>query len=273
MALKIVTVLALPIALIVLLRAAPSLDARWEDQPAHFWIVLVGRRGQRRAGGGGERGRAPAQGRAAAADRARVPGQRRVPRAARARHAGRAAGEGRTPGSCWRRRSGSWSPGCSRRPPRSSTRCGPRCAIVRHARALVGAVLGAARRCGRCSRWPSSRRCARRVAPEDAEAALGAFALIGVVAYGFAAFAVLPDRGAARLQARLRDRVRLRAAGRVAGDRARLAHDELAAELVGVAPADGDQLLHDRRRRAARSGSRSASARSTSTRRSPASAR
>ena len=41
MALKIVTALALPIAVIVLLRAAPSLDARWEDQPAHFWIVLV----------------------------------------------------------------------------------------------------------------------------------------------------------------------------------------------------------------------------------------
>ena len=41
MALKIVTVLALPLALIVLLRAAPSMDARWEDQPAHFWIVLV----------------------------------------------------------------------------------------------------------------------------------------------------------------------------------------------------------------------------------------
>ena len=30
-----------------------------------------------------------------------------------------------------------------------------------------------------------------------------------------------------------------------------LAAHELAAELVGVAPADGDQLLHDRRRRAA----------------------
>ena len=41
MAVRIVTVLALPIALIVLLRAAPSLDARWEDQPAHFWIVLA----------------------------------------------------------------------------------------------------------------------------------------------------------------------------------------------------------------------------------------
>src|SRR3954452_18993956 len=35
------TALALPISLIVLLRAAPELDARWEDQPAHFWIVLA----------------------------------------------------------------------------------------------------------------------------------------------------------------------------------------------------------------------------------------
>ena len=41
MGLKIVTVLALPIAVIVLLRAAPAMDARWEDQPAHFWIVLI----------------------------------------------------------------------------------------------------------------------------------------------------------------------------------------------------------------------------------------
>ena len=32
--------LALPLALIILLRAAPELDERWEDRPAHFWIVL-----------------------------------------------------------------------------------------------------------------------------------------------------------------------------------------------------------------------------------------
>ena len=41
MALKIVTALALPIAMIVLLRAAPAMDARWEVHPVHFWIVLV----------------------------------------------------------------------------------------------------------------------------------------------------------------------------------------------------------------------------------------
>jgi adenylate cyclase len=35
------TALALPLALIILLRAAPDLDKRWEDQPAHFWIVLA----------------------------------------------------------------------------------------------------------------------------------------------------------------------------------------------------------------------------------------
>ena len=33
--------LAVPLALIVLLRWAPSLDERWEDLPAHFWIVLA----------------------------------------------------------------------------------------------------------------------------------------------------------------------------------------------------------------------------------------
>jgi adenylate cyclase len=32
--------LALPLALVILLRAAPSVDERWEDRPAHFWIVL-----------------------------------------------------------------------------------------------------------------------------------------------------------------------------------------------------------------------------------------
>lgn len=33
--------LVVPLALIALLRAAPDIDARWEDQPAHFWIVLA----------------------------------------------------------------------------------------------------------------------------------------------------------------------------------------------------------------------------------------
>jgi adenylate cyclase len=33
--------LLLPLALIVLLRAAPAVDERWEDRPAHFWIVLA----------------------------------------------------------------------------------------------------------------------------------------------------------------------------------------------------------------------------------------
>jgi class 3 adenylate cyclase len=33
--------LALPIALIVLLRSVPVLDRRWEHDPAHFWIVLL----------------------------------------------------------------------------------------------------------------------------------------------------------------------------------------------------------------------------------------
>src|SRR6185437_79172 len=32
---------ALPLALVILLRSAPDVDARWEDRPAHFWIVLA----------------------------------------------------------------------------------------------------------------------------------------------------------------------------------------------------------------------------------------
>jgi adenylate cyclase len=35
------TALALPVALIVFLRVLPSLDERWEDNRAHFWIVFV----------------------------------------------------------------------------------------------------------------------------------------------------------------------------------------------------------------------------------------
>ena len=33
--------LALPLALLILLRAAPPMDAHWENNPAHFWIVFV----------------------------------------------------------------------------------------------------------------------------------------------------------------------------------------------------------------------------------------
>jgi len=33
--------LTLPLALVILLRSAPAVDARWEDRPAHFWIVLA----------------------------------------------------------------------------------------------------------------------------------------------------------------------------------------------------------------------------------------
>jgi len=34
-------VLALPLAGLGLLLAAPTADAHWEDHPAHFWLVLV----------------------------------------------------------------------------------------------------------------------------------------------------------------------------------------------------------------------------------------
>jgi class 3 adenylate cyclase len=35
------TALALPLAVVVILRAAPKLDVRWEVDPVHFWIVLT----------------------------------------------------------------------------------------------------------------------------------------------------------------------------------------------------------------------------------------
>jgi adenylate cyclase len=35
------TALALPLSLVILLRVAPELDARWEVDPVHFWIVLA----------------------------------------------------------------------------------------------------------------------------------------------------------------------------------------------------------------------------------------
>jgi adenylate cyclase len=34
------TALALPLAVVIVLRAAPKLDVRWEVDPVHFWIVL-----------------------------------------------------------------------------------------------------------------------------------------------------------------------------------------------------------------------------------------
>lgn len=38
---KVAVALALPLALVILLRAAPALDVRWEQDPVHFWIVLA----------------------------------------------------------------------------------------------------------------------------------------------------------------------------------------------------------------------------------------
>ena len=185
MALKIVTVLALPIAVIVLLRAAPSMDARWEDQPAHFWIVLVA--GVVNAG------------LAVAVSEA---GRRR--KDARLLLIGLAflASAGflglhalATPGVLLEKGNAGFvlatpvglvvagllaAASAIEYPLRTAL------AIVRHARALVGAVLALLGLWAVLSlaELPPLR---ATVAPEDAEAALGAFALIGVVAYGFAA--------------------------------------------------------------------------------------
>src|SRR6476469_6732740 len=35
------TALTLPLVLVLILRAAPALDVRWEVDPVHFWIVLT----------------------------------------------------------------------------------------------------------------------------------------------------------------------------------------------------------------------------------------
>ena len=35
------TALAVPVALLILLRTVPAMDARWENNPIHFWIVFV----------------------------------------------------------------------------------------------------------------------------------------------------------------------------------------------------------------------------------------
>ncbi len=185
MGLKIVTGLALPIAVIVLLRAAPSLDARWEDQPAHFWIVLVA--GVVNAG------------LAVAVSEA---GRRR--KDARLLLIGLAflASAGflglhalATPGVLLEK----GNAGFVLATPVGLVVAGLLAAasaieyplptaltIVRHARALVGAVLALLGLWAVLSlaELPPLR---ATVAPEDAEAALGAFALIGVVAYGFAA--------------------------------------------------------------------------------------
>ena len=186
MSVRIATALALPIALIVLLRAAPSLDARWEDQPAHFWIVL--------AAGVLNAGLALAVSEA---------GRRR--KDARLLLIGLAflASAGflglhalATPGVLLEKGNAGFvlatpvglvvagllaAASAIEYPLRTAL------AIVRHARALVGAVLGllALWALFSLAELPPLR---ATVAPQDAEAALGAFALIGVAAYGFAAF-------------------------------------------------------------------------------------
>lgn len=186
MAVRVVFALGLPIALIVLLRAAPSLDATWEDQPAHFWIVL--------AGGVLNAGLALAVSEA---------GRRR--KDARLLLIGLAflASAGflglhalATPGVLLEKGNAGFvlatpvglvvagmlaAASAVEYPLRTAL------AIVHHARALTAAVLAL------LGLWavlsladlPPLR---STVTPEDAEAALGVFALLGVVAYGFAAF-------------------------------------------------------------------------------------
>jgi class 3 adenylate cyclase len=198
-ALRLVTALAPPIALVVVLRAAPGLDARWEDQPAHFWIVLVA--GVVNAG------------LAVAVSEA---GRRR--KDARLLLIGLAflASAGflglhalATPGVLLEK----GNAGFVLATPVGLVVAGllaaasaveyplpTALALVRRARALVGAVLGVLALWALFSlaELPPLR---AGVAPQDAEAALGAFAVLGVAAYGFAA--VQYFRIAARRRSRL----------------------------------------------------------------------
>ena len=182
----------------MLLRAAPALDARWEDQPAHFWIVL--------AAGVLNAGLALAISEA---------GRRR--RDARLLLIGLAflASAGflglhalATPGVLLEKGNAGFvlatpvglvvagafaAASAVEYPlgPRWRSSATPALLARRRARAdrRVGGPLA-----GRAAAAASA------VAPEDVEAPLGAFAAVGVVAYGYAALRVLPDlrRAAAR---------------------------------------------------------------------------
>lgn len=185
MPVRIVTALALPIALIVLLRAAPSLDARWEDQPAHFWIVLVA--GVVNAGlaiAVSEAGRRRKDARLLLIGLAFLASAGFLGLHALA-----------TPGVLLEKGNAGFvlatpvglvvagilaAASAIEYPLRTAL------AIVRHARALVGAVLAllAVWALLSLAELPPLE---ATVAPEDAEATLGAFALIGVAAYAFAA--------------------------------------------------------------------------------------
>ena len=141
--------------------------------------------------------------------------------------------------------------------------------IVRHSRLLTALVLAiiAAWAVVSLAELPPLR---DSVTPEDVELPLSILATVGVPLYAFAAFAYF------RVWARRRTRLALA----VAFAFALLAEalvvavaslaDELAAELVGVARADGDQLRRDRRRHLVRVVRGALQRRCTSTRRSPA---
>ena len=168
--------------------ARRSIDERWENQPAHFWIVLVDRGVLPRARDRDQRGGAPPPRRAAAADRARVRRQRRA------------------------------SSACTRSRRRASRSSGRNAGFVlatpvglvarRRARGGVGGRVPARDvALDRAPRAPAARARARgdrgwavvslaelpplqrRVTPEDVEAPLAAVGAVGVAAYAYAAFA------------------------------------------------------------------------------------
>ena len=103
--------------------------------------------------------------------------------------------------------------------------------------------------CGRSSRSPALPPLRKPLTPAEVELPLGGVAGVGVVALRLRGVRLLPGlRCARRAPLGARGRVRVRAARRGADRLDRLARDELAAELVGVARPDGRRLLLDRRR-------------------------
>ena len=202
---------------------------------------------------------------------ARLPERRRLPRPARAVHARRAARRRRTRASRWPRRSA-----CSCRalfaaasalplPPERAQ------AVMRHARLLRGALLGAM---AVWAAWSLALRAAAR-RPHARRARLGRPA--GVPRRSRSCSTRSPPCATWRLRVRSGSAILLGVASAwvllaEASDRRRV-RAQLARELVGVAPADAGRVRRDRRGAPGARRPRSASATSTSTRPPPARAR
>ena len=245
--------LALPLAGLVVLLAAPATDVHWEHHPAHFWLVLssaltsavlayaTGDTARRR---GDARLFVVALAFLAAAGflglhALATPGVLlEKPNAGFvARDAGRAARRGVLRGRC-RRRGPSRPHGARDR---------------RAARGLWrGGAARADARLGRRSRSPRVGPLDDATPPESGSAPLTVLAVVGIALYGVAAVALRRPLHAPARADPARRRHRVRAARR--GDGRGRVRPQLARELVGVARADAHRVRAGRGRRAAPGG-------------------